>query len=83
MNEPKITVEQLRAAVKSLMGSEIKDHFLFSLPMRDDIALTVSGVVIIPGFGYLHPRTFKDIAGEEAYQELLRRPRVICEYDYE
>ena len=76
-----LTVKQLRTAVKSLKGVEIKGSI--TLPMRDDIRLTIGGVVMIPGFGWLHPHTFRDVAGEEAYQELLRRPRVICEYDLE
>jgi hypothetical protein len=37
--------------------------------------------ITAPDFGFIHPETFKDIAGEEAYQELLRRPRMVCEYD--
>lgn len=53
----------------------------FSLPMRDDIALSVSGVVVIPGVGYMHIKTFEDIAGKEAVDELLRRPRIVTEYD--
>ena len=76
-----ITAQTIRQAVKQLRRCEIKGPI--KLPMRDDISLTVSGVVIIPGFGFLHPSTFKDIAGEEAYQVLLRRPRVVCEYDDE
>ena len=77
----KLTVETIREMVKQLRGVEIKDPI--RLPMRDDVALTVNGVVVIPGFGYLHAKCFREVAGEEAYQELLRRPRIICEYDYE
>ena len=77
----KIAVEQIRAAVKALKSIEIKEPI--NLPMRDDIALTVSGVVMIPGIGWFHPYSFRDMFGEEAYQELLRRPRVVCEYDDE
>jgi len=77
----KVTVEQIRAAVKVLRANEIKG--LIKLPMRGDIALTVGGVVFIPGLGYMHPYSFRDMAGEEAYQELLRRPRIVCEYDEE
>ena len=53
----------------------------FSLPLRDDIRLTVSGVVWIPGMGFMHSATFKDTCGNAAYRELLRRPRVVTAYD--
>jgi hypothetical protein len=77
----KLSVKTIRELVKQLRGAEIKGPI--SLPMRDDLALTVNGVVVIPGVGYLHAECFRELAGEEAYQELLKRPRVVCEYDYE
>ena len=75
-----LTVADIRAAVKQLRGRAVKN---ISLPMREDIRLTVSGVVWIPGVGWMHPQSFRDIAGEEAYQELLKRPRVVTSYDDE
>lgn len=75
----KLTVKQVREAVKQLRGVAIEGDI--KLPLRDDIALTVGGAIIIPGFGYMHPETFRDMVGEEVYQVVIRRPRVICEYD--
>jgi hypothetical protein len=43
------------------------------------VHLDTNGVVIFPG-GMMHPYSFRDICGEEAYQELLKRPRVQSEY---
>lgn len=79
-----ITVETLRTMAKQLKGAKsyAKDGFI-TLPMRDDIRLTVGGSVLIPGFTYVHPKTFIDIAGQEAYDYLLTLPRVVCEYDFE
>jgi|GEM_PF-4928517 hypothetical protein len=37
--------------------------------------LTVDGVVMI-GLCMLHPSVFKDIFGEEAYEILLKQPRI-------
>jgi hypothetical protein len=37
------------------------------------VHLDTNGVVCFPG-GWMHPMSFRDIAGEEAYQELLKRP---------
>jgi hypothetical protein len=74
-----ITREMIQQAVKQFRRCEIKGPI--KLPMRDDIRLSVSGVVIIPGFGFIHPQCFRDIAGQEALEELLRRPRVVTEYD--
>jgi len=81
MAKIKLTVAGIRAAVAQLKSAEIKGPI--TLPMREDIVLTVGGVVMIPGVGFLHYKTFIDIAGEEAYQELLRRPRVVTSYDLE
>lgn len=49
--------------------------------MNPDIQLTVSGVVWIPGLGFMHPNSFREMAGEAAYEELLKRPRVVTSYD--
>jgi hypothetical protein len=75
-----LTVKDIRK-IRDLLAS-LPQRTDFSLPMRDDIALSVGGVVVIPGCGYMHIETFKDIAGEDAYNELLRRPRVVTKYDY-
>jgi hypothetical protein len=76
-----LTLKDFRAAVKQLRDApQITE---FKLPMRDDIQLTVSGVVWIPGVGMMHPESFRDMAGEEAYQELLKRPRIVTSYDLE
>lgn len=50
--------------------------------LREGVNLTVGGAVKWPG-GYCHPEAFRDLMGEEAWEELLARPRVVCEYDYE
>jgi len=50
--------------------------------LAEDVHLTVGGSVQFRG-GYIHPYAFRDLMGEEAYQELLARPRIVCEYDYE
>ena len=50
--------------------------------LKEGVNLTVGGAVKFPG-GYMHPESFRNLWGEEAYQELLERPRVVCEYDYE
>lgn len=77
----KLTVADLRAAVKQLRAVAIKGDI--KLPMRQDIRLTVNGVVWIPGMGFMHPETFKEYAGEEACQWLLKQPRVVTSYDLE
>jgi hypothetical protein len=50
--------------------------------LREGVNLTVGGAVKFPG-GYIHPYAFRDLTGEEAWEELLVRPRIVCEYDYE
>ena len=47
--------------------------------LSDAVHLDTNGVVCFPG-GYMHPGSFRYIAGEEAYQALLARPRVQSEY---
>ena len=76
-----LTVADIRAALKQLRSVAIKGDI--KLPMRDDIRLTVNGVVWIPGVGFMHQNSFKDIAGEEAYQYLLTLPRIVTSYDTE
>jgi hypothetical protein len=76
-----LTVADIRAAVKHLKEVAITGDF--KLPMRQDIRLTVSGVVWIPGNGFMHHETFREYAGEEAYQWLLAQPRVVTPYDTE
>ena len=46
------------------------------------VRLDVNGVVLFPG-GMMHPYTFRDMMGEDAYQELLARPRVASPYSKE
>jgi hypothetical protein len=52
------------------------------MTLAEGVNLTVGGAVKFPG-GYMHPEAFRDLMGESAYQELLDRPRVVCEYDYD
>jgi hypothetical protein len=51
------------------------------------VNLDTNGVVVISDGehfrGWMHPYAFRDIMGEEAYQELLARPRVQSEYTEE
>ncbi len=56
------------------------------MALAEGVNLTVGGSVLIntPKFyGYIHPDAFREMMGEEMYQELLARPKVVCEYDYE
>ncbi len=50
--------------------------------LRSEVRLTASGVVAFRG-GFMHPESFRDLMGEEAYQELLKRPRIVTSYDVE
>lgn len=50
--------------------------------LHPDVHLTVAGAVMFPG-GFMHPDSFREIMGEEAWQELLKRPRIVSEYDEE
>lgn len=45
--------------------------------------MTVGGVVMGPRGSFMHPESFRDMFGEEAYQELLKKPRVVTSYDIE
>jgi hypothetical protein len=74
-----LTVEMIREMKRQLESVAIKGDI--TLPMRSDIRLSVAGVVVIPGVGMMHPDSFKDVAGEEAYQYLLTLPRIVTEYD--
>jgi len=47
--------------------------------IADDVFISYEGVVIFSG-GFMHPEVFRDMMGEEAYQELLARPRKPSEY---
>lgn len=63
-------------------GIEELGRHMAKVLVQDDVRLTVGGAVKFQG-GYMHPEYFRDMMGEQAYQELLSRPRVVCEYDYE
>jgi hypothetical protein len=39
------------------------------------VHLDANGVMVIFPGGWMHPGSFRFIAGEQAYQELLKRPR--------
>ena len=79
----KLTLKEVRKAVKQLHAKSMHPPKNFSLPMRDDIRLTVNGVVWIPGFAFMHPKSFIDIAGKKAYKHLLTLPRIVTSYDTE
>ena len=71
----KLDAKVVRELVKQLTSSDITpspsgNYSGFAAPK-----LTVDGVVLI-GCITMHPNTFKDIFGEEAYQELLKQPKV-------
>ncbi len=54
--------------------------------LAENVHLDTNGVVVfnVDGMaGWMHPYSFREIAGEEAYQELLARPRVQSEYTAE
>ena len=51
--------------------------------LREGIHLDTNGVVVyaVDGIvGWMHPISFREMFGEELYQELLARPRVQSEY---
>ena len=73
----KITVKDLQEAVAALRNLPVTP---ITLPLRDDIFMTYEGAVCVPGVGYIHPYSFRDIAGEEAYQEVINRPWKPSEY---
>ena len=50
--------------------------------LSQTVHLDTNGVVCFPG-GWMHPFSFRYIAGEAAYQELLKRPRAQGEYTEE
>lgn len=49
--------------------------------MREDIVLTVAGVVYVPPGTFMHPEAFKWAFGQEEYDKAAARPRVITSYD--
>lgn len=54
-----------------------------SSKLAEGVNLDTNGVVVIHTNGmnaWMHPESFRDIMGDEAYQELLKRPRVQSEY---
>ena len=77
--ENMITVDILRQCRKQLMGAS---RVIPADRIRiTDIRITIGGVVMIPGLGFLHLQTFKDVASPELYDYILSLPRVISEYD--
>jgi hypothetical protein len=51
--------------------------------LAEVVNLDTNGVVVFSVgkmHGWMHPGTFRAMMGEEAYQELLARPRVQSEY---
>lgn len=59
-----------------------------SSKLAEGVNLDTNGVVVIFDAvhhfkGWMHPLSFREEYGEEAYQELLARPRVQSEYTEE
>ena len=78
MSENTITIATIRKMKKQLEGapSLVKDGKIWGpVQLNPDVHLTVDGMVEWPNGG-MHPEMFRDMMGEDAYQELLRRPRV-------
>lgn len=72
----KLDVKTIRELVKQLSSTDIAPkNYIF--PVKP--VLTVDGVVLM-GSGMMHPDAFKNVFGEEAYQELLKQPRVLNPY---
>lgn len=67
------TIRELKRQIESV---EIK--FPIYLPIS--VEMTVDGVVVFGNLVYMHPYTFKDMYGIEAYEELLNRPRIPSPY---
>lgn len=76
---PPLTIAMLRTMKEQLISTK-------DLPSEGsinigDIRVTMSGVVLFGGFGFMHLQTFKDIASPEQYEYVLSLPRVISAYD--
>jgi hypothetical protein len=90
----KITKAAIRKMAEQLSGRNSMPYKTFTFgempkcePLKDGelsqaVHLDTNGVVVFPG-GWMHPFSFRDIAGEAAYQELMKRPRVQSEYTEE
>jgi hypothetical protein len=74
-----LDLDFIREAVKQLSSRDVK------IPEGRDCEprMTVGGVVMMGSFGFMHPETAREIMGEEAYQEMLAKPRIVTEYDVE
>jgi len=48
--------------------------------LNPKVRLTVSGAVYFPG-GFMHPISFREMFGQEMWEELLARPRIVTSYD--
>ena len=59
------------------MGSKIAEGV--NLDTNGVVVYTINGPYG-PIHGWMHPKAFRDIMGDAAYQELLARPRVQSEY---
>lgn len=46
-----------------------------------DIRLTIGGVIRVGNRGFIHPFSFRGLFGEEAFEEVMSRPRIVSEYD--
>ena len=74
-----LTVASIRKAMAQLCNQEIVGSKITT--PQTEVCLTIGGVVSMGNGCYMHPDSFRDEFGQDAYRELLTRPRVICPYD--
>jgi hypothetical protein len=55
--------------------------YLKASEVAADIHLTVGGSIRVGNRGFIHPLAFRALFGEEAFREVMSRPRVVSEYD--
>lgn len=75
--DEQIDVGMIKELAKQLASSDVMPDHCEGLAAPP--VLTVDGVVLM-GNAMMHPNSFKDVFGEDAYQELLKRPRVASPY---
>ena len=76
-----IDANTMRTLKARLFGPMPKMPPIKASELHPDVHLTVGSAVKLGNRGYMHPYSFRDLFGEEAYNEVLSRPRIVCEYD--
>lgn len=76
----RLTIEDIRAIKTQLCSRAVSPS---NLPEGWDWEVTVGGVVFGPRGSLLHHLTFKDLVGDEEYNHVMAKPKVVCSYDLE